>query len=394
MLFHIIWVKEDNKPINNNLDNEEQQVARHNLDVLVEGADIGEVRKILEGRGIIIVSIKPFPENENIFGKIYLFVENDNKTIRIISYMDDLSDAAMFFFNVWLNVVEINYLYNPIEKKDSKKILDEAALYVSEQKSKIKEMMEKKKKQKENVFANQWLVKIRSIIDEVIARWDELSQRAIWFVEGSKIKKFKDTRSELSKLRMGTNQIKIVSVWEVYLNLMEEIETEFLEKKQNELGNIEILSRNSVVSNIDVMKEYSRFFKAIKTKGMGGSVKNQYGDYITFGLWWIYMKFFGADFVKKFKDIREVIYQTYDWVEFILIAIILEVVIYSVLKNFGGEIPLKNFVLLSNLWIIWIVLYFVKFIRRKNIMYLIILIPIIIILCIVLIRNLRINLAL
>jgi hypothetical protein len=72
----------------------------------------------------------------------------------------------------------------------------------------------------------------------------------------------------------------------------------------------------------------------------------------------------------------------------------LEVVIYMIFSSISKEIELKNFVLLSNLWIIWIVLYFIKFIRRKNIMYLIILIPIIVILCVVLIRNLRINLAL
>jgi hypothetical protein len=72
----------------------------------------------------------------------------------------------------------------------------------------------------------------------------------------------------------------------------------------------------------------------------------------------------------------------------------LEVVIYMIFSSISKEIELKNFILLSNLWIIWIVLYFIKFIRRKNIMYLIILIPIIVILCVVLIRNLRINLAL
>jgi hypothetical protein len=47
---------------------------------------------------------------------------------------------------------------------------------------------------------------------------------------------------------------------------MESIELEFLEKKKNELGNLEILKTDSIISNIDVMKEYARFFKAIKIK--------------------------------------------------------------------------------------------------------------------------------
>ncbi|MEI8253636.1 MAG: hypothetical protein WCG25_08075 [bacterium] len=47
---------------------------------------------------------------------------------------------------------------------------------------------------------------------------------------------------------------------------MEEIELDFLENKKNELGNLEILAKDSAVSNLDLMKEYARFFKAVKIK--------------------------------------------------------------------------------------------------------------------------------
>jgi hypothetical protein len=157
---------------------------------------------------------------------------------------------------------------------------------------------------------------------------------------------------------------------------------------------LEILKTDSIISNIDVMKEYARFFKAIKIKWIWWSVKNEYGDYVTFWLGWIYIRFLFSDLMKKFSNVKEVIYKVYDWIEFIIIAIILEIVIYMILGNIWKEIELKNFVLLSNIWIVGMVLYFIKFIRRKNIMYLIILIPIIILICVVLISNLRINLAL
>ncbi len=394
MLFHIIWLKEEGKTVDNNLDNDEQQIIRYNVDILIESIDINEARKILESRWIIMISIKEYPQDENSFGKIYLQANYAWKSIRIINYMDELDEAAIFFCNIWLEINEINYLKNPESENESRKILEEAKIYVGEQKKRIKELMDKKKKQKQNVFSNQWLVKIRIVIDEAIVRWDEMISRTIWIVDWNKIKTFKDLRSELSKLRMGTNQIKIISVWEEYLNLMEEIELDFLEYKKNELGNLEILAKDSAVSNLDVMKEYARFFKAVKIKWIWWSVKKEYGDYTTFGEGGIYIKFFWYDIVKKFNNAKEVIYKTYDWIEFILIAVILEIVIYMVLTSIGKDIELKNFVLLSNLWIIWMVLYVIKFIRRRNIMYLIILIPIIVILCVVLIRNLRVNLAL
>lgn len=394
MLFHIIGVKEDGKSIDNNIDNDEQLIVRHNVDILIESIDINEARRVLEIWWIIMISIKTYPESENNFGKIYLKANCDWKSIRIINYMDDLYESASFFCNIWLEIQEINYLNDPESDIESKKILEEAKIYVDEQKKRMKELMEKKKLQKENIFSNQELVKIRSVIDEAIARWAELVDRTIWIIDIKKIKKLKDLRGELSKLRMWTNQIKIVNACEEYLNLMENIELEFLEKKKNELWNLEILNKDSVISNIDVMKEYARFFKAIKTKWIWWSIKNEYGDYITFGLWWIYIRFLSHDLIKKFSNIKEVIYKIYDWMEFILIAIILEIVIYMIFGSIWKEIELKNFVLLSNIWIVGIVLYFIKFIRRKNIMYLIILIPIIILICVVLIRNLRINLAL
>lgn len=394
MLFHIIGVKEDGKSINDNIDNDEQLIVRHNLDILIESIDINEARRVLEIWWIIMISIKIYPENEDSFGKIYLKVNCDWKSIRIINYMDDIYESARFFLNIWLDVEDINYLNNPESDIESKKILTEAKIYIDEQKKRIQELLAKKKLQKENMFSNQELVKIRHIIDEVIERWAELVDRTIWIIDIKKIKKLKDLRWELSKLRMWTNQIKIVNACEEYLNLMESTELEFLEKKKNELGNLEILNKDSVISNIDVMKEYARFFKAIKTKWIWWSIRNEYGDYITFGVGWIYIRFLSYDLIKKFSNVKEVIYKIYDWMEFILIAIIIEIVVYMIFGSIWKEIELKNFVLLSNIWIVGMVLYFIKFIRRKNIMYLIILIPIIILICVVLIRNLRINLAL
>jgi hypothetical protein len=48
MLFHIIGVKEDGKSIDNNIDNDEQLIVRHNVDILIESVDINEARRILE----------------------------------------------------------------------------------------------------------------------------------------------------------------------------------------------------------------------------------------------------------------------------------------------------------------------------------------------------------
>jgi len=63
----------------------------------------------------------------------------------------------------------------------------------------------------------------------------------------------------------------------------------------------------------------------------------------------MFIRFLYVDIAKKFSNIRKVIYKAYDWIEFLLIAIIVQVVIYMVLNSMGTDIELKNFVLLSNL---------------------------------------------
>jgi len=45
------------------------------LDILIESNNINEARKFLEAWGIILISIKEYPQNENSFGKIYIEAE-------------------------------------------------------------------------------------------------------------------------------------------------------------------------------------------------------------------------------------------------------------------------------------------------------------------------------
>jgi len=392
MFFHVIGVKEEWKSLDANIETEDQQIERYNLDVLIESEDANKVRSVLENWGIIIVSLKIFSGSEKDFSKIYLRAKNIDENIYLSSPIDDLAEAATLFYNIWLEIIEMNYLLEAIPQQEVVEIMQEAKINVNEEKKRIREIIKTRKLKKDIVFSNQEILKIRSVVDEMVERWDKLTERAVWIIDWKDLKKFKNIRNELSKLRLWTNEIKIIDRWQEYLNMMENIEIEFLEKRKNELW--ALLDKSSIVSNIDVMKEYAKFFKATRTKAIWWSVARKYSNYITFGTGGIYLKFLALDLAKKFSNLKEVIYKTYDWVEFVIIAIILWVVIYMTLNNLWKDIPVKDFVLLSNIWIVWLIVFLAKFIRKKNIIYLIILIPIIVVLSVILIRNLKINLAL
>lgn len=397
MLLEIIWIKEEWKINNDGIDtniDDDASLIRYDINILLESENIESAKWFLEFFGIIVISINKYEQAENIFGKIFLQVKYEDKILRIISKETDINEACMIYTRIWLDIVNINFLEWWIEENEMKNIIEQSKIKAEEEK-KMRDIIEKKKiEKKKKVYADEWLLAIRKAIEESIERCDELIPRTLSVVDSSKIKKLKDLRSELSKLKMWTNQIKIVSIWEQFLNLMEDIEIEFLERMKNEVWVSEILDPNSIVSNIDIIKEYSRYFKAIKTKAIGWTVKNEYSDYVTMWQKWIYFRFLQRDAFKKLRSAKDVIYRVYDWIEFILVAVIVEIAIYSIVGKTWADMELKNFVLLSNLWIIWVVLFVIRMIRKKNAVYLVILIPIIVILSIVLIRNLKINLAL
>ena len=139
MLFHIIGVKEDDKPINNSLYNDEQHTVKYDIDILIESIDINEARRVSKLWWIILISIKEYPlKDENSFGNIYLKANCDWLNIRVVIHMDDLHEAAILFFNIWLEINEINYLNNPESENESKKILKDAKIYADEQKNRIR----------------------------------------------------------------------------------------------------------------------------------------------------------------------------------------------------------------------------------------------------------------
>ncbi|MCF7835291.1 hypothetical protein K9M48_04610 [Candidatus Gracilibacteria bacterium] len=397
MLLEIIGIKEEGKINNDGIDtniDDDASLIRYDINILLESENIESAKGFLEFFGIIVISINKYEQAENIFGKIFLQVKYEDKILRIISKETDINEACMIYTRIGLDIVNINFLEGGIEENEMKNIIEQSKIKAEEEK-KMRDIIEKKKiEKKKKVYADEGLLAIRKAIEESIERCDELIPRTLSVVDSSKIKKLKDLRSELSKLKMGTNQIKIVSIGEQFLNLMEDIEIEFLERMKNEVGVSEILDPNSIVSNIDIIKEYSRYFKAIKTKAIGGTVKNEYSDYVTMGQKGIYFRFLQRDAFKKLRSAKDVIYRVYDWIEFILVAVIVEIAIYSIVGKTGADMELKNFVLLSNLGIIGVVLFVIRMIRKKNAVYLVILIPIIVILSIVLIRNLKINLAL
>lgn len=397
MLFEVIWIKEEwkinNEWIDINVD-WESEFIRYDVNILLEADNLEFSRWFLEFFGVILISIKSYEWIENDFGKIYLKINYLDKTLKIISKETDIEDACLLYTRVGFDISYINYLENWIKEDEIKNIIQKNKQKVKEEKA-VKEVIKKKEVEKrKKVYSDDGLLSIRKAIEESIERCDELINRTISIVDSGKIKKLKDLRSEISKLKMWTNQIKIVSVWEQFLNLMEDIEVDFLERIKNDVWINEILDPNSTISNIDILKEYARYFKAIKTKAIWWSVRNEYSDYITMWKKWIYFRFLQRDAFKKLSKAKDVIYRIYDWIEFVLVAVIVEIAIYSIIWKTGWEFDLKNFVLLSNLGIIWVVLFIIRMIRKKNTVYLVILIPIIIVLSIVLIRNLKVNLAL
>ena len=54
------------------------------------------------------MSITEYKANETQFGNIFLKIKGEKEDVRIISNMEEIYDAAVFFYNVGLDISDIN----------------------------------------------------------------------------------------------------------------------------------------------------------------------------------------------------------------------------------------------------------------------------------------------
>jgi len=351
------------------------------------------IRKVLEKIWIIILSIKEYKQDLQKFWNIFFKIRFWMDEVQFISNITNLKDACLFFMSAGFQIIDINYLTNPITANEVKKIMElcsQQALQIQEQ---FQQKIQEEKTYQTKIYSDSKLTVTKEVIQRIFEKINEVRERVKWNVSVLNLKRLKELEDDLKKLRMWTNTEKMKDDIHQIFQIIENIENEYYDSLKE---NWKEILPDSLVTDLEISRELDRLENITKIKKLWLHIPYSWQDYSIFGRFGIVWKFLQRDFIYKISNLTNVFYSLYDLFELVIITMVFLLWVYIVINPlflFSEDIIPVYFSLI-NLGTLWFITFFTKFFRRKNLWRLIILVPFIIIIYYILINIVNTNFAL
>lgn len=372
---------------------------KYNIEFLLWVNSVLLAKKIMEDVGIIVLSMKEYKEANEMFGNLYFKINYQQQDITIVSKFDGtLSQACNFFLTTWFKLIDINTFQNPETNENSQKIIADTIREVQEQQKEQKIIIQQKQEAEKKIYDDERLWIDKKAIEWILNKIEEVKVLAQGYISWKDLKILKERAEELKKLKLWTNHERIKDLMEEVTTTIENLENNFYDEKKDEETNI--LS-DSLVTNRDVIQELHKLEKIKKLKEIGGKIKTNEQDYLVFNKGKIIQKFLTKDIFYFFSTqtyLTNMIYNTYDLIEIGIMIVLIGINIYipyNIIFWLWSETS-HTYIYQKDIsiWLLWLILYWVKYFRTKNIARLIALVPVIIILYYSILRIIQNNLAL
>ena len=346
MYFHLIWIKEKNW-------------KQNDLDILLQWDNEDFIRKFLSYWGVVVVSLEEFKEDPSSFGNIKMVALYNDSEIEVFMKWENLSDSLYFLASLWLKPKDINFIDNPVNESEVRKLVDSTVQRIKEedeiiQKQKdIETIKEQKKYEEKSIW--EWLKAINTEIDriwQILKAWE-------WVLLWSEIKHLEDYLNEMKKIRLGTNFNKMATLVVESHKLSKEAEEKIFNAYQN--GKF-LIDDNSYVTNIDIISE-SFESKMIREKSKLWTSHLTTSESFQSFLWpvAVFLKLLWRDFVHTINDssINEIFKIVMNLLEYLVLVWIF---IFSLLRLVSPLFWLEKFslYLLPAFWWLALLLYLFK----------------------------------
>lgn len=353
MYFHIIGIKE-------------VQNKKYNMDIVLQGESEIFVREFLHIHNIVLLEISEYKESLEKFGQLELIIEYKNKNLKIISYLTDIEVAAYNFVLIWFKLNYINFISdNKLEKDHVLEIISQSFAKAEDSQKQRSIILKQEKDKQKRIYKDENLEKILEISKDIFKEKEALINFVWDSVSKDKIRDLNIMLQNLTKLKMWRNIDKIHEVLESIYHKSYEIQQEYL---QNSNTPTSFSIPGSVVTNIDIVTEVSKYTKAQNIKKIWA--KRDWNDnyYLSFELKGVYFKLLFKDIKNRLKDIKYLLYNLFDYFQILFLSIIILVwllfrfnkITYSINEN------TYLYVFLFKTWIFWLCFsIFAKFKRLK-----------------------------
>lgn len=311
----------------------------------------------------MIVSINEYKENPEDFWNIIVDVTYDSSNIQLIMSWDNLSEGVVFIISLWLRPQRVNLINNPIPEEQMTNMINSTVLEVEGEERKIKEAEElenyKERKKYEEKWIKDWLKILNANIDHI----EQILKAGDWVLLWSEIKELENYSSEMKKIRLWTNFNKMVSLILESNSLVKHAEKEIFDANNE---NKFLIDENSVITNIDVLKEYFYSNNVIqRAKIQPASLTTT--EIAINAIWGnsVLLKLLSRDIPYRFEQysFEEFFNVTVKLIEFIVaVVIIIATLLWLVGPFFWMQLSLY---LLPAMWWLWLLLFLLHNLKLK-----------------------------
>ena len=351
MYFHLIWIKEKNWD-------------KFDLNFLLQWWDEDFIRKFLASRWVVIVSLTEYKEDPLSFWNIIVNLNYNWSNIQLITQWEDLSESTLFIVSMWLIPWTINFVDKPIPEDQVKDIINTALSKAKEEDKKVKEQAEieelKEKKKYEEAWIKEWLKIINSNIDRI----EQVIKAGQWVLWWGEIKKLEEYLNEMKKIRLWTNFNKMAALVLDAHSLLINAENQVIEANSE---NKFLIDKNSIVTNIDVLKDYFDFSR-ISEKSVLQPAWLKTSEMLTNAMWKnsILLSLLRRDIIHTFEDSS--FWELFDIViNLIEYIIVLAIITISLSWLVGPLFWFDSFslYLLPAMWRLWLLIYLLNNVELK-----------------------------
>ncbi len=292
-------------------------------DFVFETEDISFVKKFLDTKKIIVLSLTEVPNRPNS-GRIFWNIQLDEITsLKFCLNSQDTRSAIERCISLGLPLIDINDIKEPLPEEEVQQIIQE---FTNEEnkKQEIESEARKKEQSKKNKITTD--EKRDKIIEVVNSTLEDIKRIQSTYVDNATLQKnnikLTDIKNELTKIKMGSNLVRATPLLEEAFKIMEDIEiTHVSDLEENEYA----IDDSSTISNIDIINELDKIKRAQQVTQIGGKKTTSDLYYTYLWLTWLYQKFITKDIVSKIREVNNMIPAAMRYVDFGIVSLILSV---------------------------------------------------------------------
>lgn len=272
------------------------------IDILVGAESQEELKIVLEGWKMLILSLEIYEKPTSEFGKYEILVPFKEKEYPIVTYTDTFEKSIRQLFQLGLKPKRANIADGSMTQEHIVAMIQAVQEETKIEKDRQEVLTKEQEKKKTETYTDKSIKSALKIINDNIDRINQLLTLGANIFDPKEKAKLTLISEELKKMRLSNNLNKMV-------NLLTEAQQVILTNEERIYKEIEdkkfFIDRNSRVTNIDIIQEYANITKAKEKLILKQKATSKEQLYALGGPVTVFSLFFWKDLAYEFSQAKQ-----------------------------------------------------------------------------------------